>query len=349
MDFRPSQESSRTDVTRRVNVTPLPLHAQLGFPSSPSIFAAFSTTNPTIDYSVPFAKGCDELLRTHAAGTFAPFPEQIAAFYTLFTDTAVPAAKVARDAAAPIIRDPTHNECFDRLWALLFDTISQLPEHKDKFVQPIPPMSPPNVVDFARKRQAIVNHHAFVAKLAALDIADQIHRGDDLMCTILESAPWERYHRDFVEDAYESDNSGYSAWRDEYLEQFSVRTLNGIIPAVVEWIKYAGTDMYNMKGELMGERPVYRNPKWDGPKGWSKDRFAFWRYHLKWAVTVTALSMKTKRLAKWAAECMKHIERGESLDAVTEAADQMQCADAAKPRVNDGGRQARNRMRSTQT
>lgn len=47
---------------------------------------------------------------------------------------------------------------------------------------------------------------------------------------------------------------------------------------------------------------------WTGSRGWSKERFAYWRERFEWISKVTILEKKTKEDAREAAELMKKIE-----------------------------------------
>ncbi|KAF1963838.1 hypothetical protein CC80DRAFT_353121, partial [Byssothecium circinans] len=270
----------------------------------------------------------DEFLRLQACKEYKPPQEQLDAFaMLLMTEPAVPIADVARCAAAPLLRDGITG-VYDRLWGLLFSAVGQLTEYNDKLVQftvelqKLLPEMPafdsfctemafptcdvrPGTANVATERQAITNYHAFIAKLVALDIPffqHEIRRGGNMLRYTLEAAPWEQYHWADIEDAYASDDSEYEDWKNNQLEIYNVRTLDGVIPAAVEWVKYCGSHMYHQEGELF-EYPM-RNAKWNGAQGWSKERFAFWRSRFEWVATVTALFMRTKMLAKWAAECM---------------------------------------------
>ena len=72
-----------------------------------------------------------------------------------------------------------------------------------------------------------------------------------------------------------------------------------------------GQRLYEMEGDLSGEydwQDEELNSKWTGGKGYSKERFAFWRERFEWITTVTALEKSTQRIARECAERMKEIE-----------------------------------------
>ena len=169
------------------------------------------------------------------------------------------------------------------------------------------------------KRQAQINQHAFLAKLSAQEIPeyDQIGRAGYTLRSTCELAPWEKVHFPMIEELYDEDDSDNEEdWpkiRDEKLELHSIRTLNAKVPAAAQWIKMTGQRLYEMEGDLSGEydwQDEELNSKWTGGKGYSKERFAFWRERFEWITTVTALEKSTQRIARECAERMKEIEGG---------------------------------------
>jgi hypothetical protein len=88
--------------------------------------------------------------------------------------------------------------------------------------------------------------------------------------------------------------------------------LNAKIPAAAKWLKHVGERLYQMQGEMAMEHEWQNeklNVKWTGPKGYSKERFAFWRERFEWMTRVTALEKETQKMARECAERMKEIER----------------------------------------
>lgn len=167
------------------------------------------------------------------------------------------------------------------------------------------------------KRQGQVNRHAFLAKLATYGLPkgdDQVraHAGFTFRSTC-EFAPWEKVHFPEIEEWYEEgdDEDEWREHRDRELELVSIRILNAKVPAAAQWIKYTCERVYEMKGELFGEYDWQEdslNVKWKGEKGWSKERFRFWRERFEWMTTVTALEHSTKKIARECADSMKQIE-----------------------------------------
>jgi hypothetical protein len=171
----------------------------------------------------------------------------------------------------------------------------------------------------ALKQQAQTNQHAFCAKLSThSDIAelDQIGRAGFAFRSTCEFAPWELTHFPDIEDWYDPEDDpadfDWPARRDLELERVNIKMLNAKIPAAAKWLKHVGERLYQMQGEMAMEHEWQNeklNVKWTGPKGYSKERFAFWRERFEWMTRVTALEKETQKMARECAERMKEIER----------------------------------------
>jgi hypothetical protein len=168
----------------------------------------------------------------------------------------------------------------------------------------------------AAKRQAQTNQHAFWAKLSAKGVPelDEIRKAGFTFRSTCEFAPWEKVHFPEIEEWYFPEHEDeWPGIRDRELERTSIRILNAKIPAAAQWIKHVGQRLYEMEGELAGEGDWQNdrfNVKWTGSKGWSKERFAFWRERFEWMTTITALEKSTQRIARECAGRMKEIEGG---------------------------------------
>lgn len=166
-----------------------------------------------------------------------------------------------------------------------------------------PPRSDP---DLAKKRQAWYNMNTFMATLAARGVRTEnlLQHAGRLLQNALETAPWEEYHFPEIEEAEEDMGDEYEEYRDRELERLcDIRHLNGTIPAVAQWIKIQGRALYEMAGPM----DLEREELWDGPPGWSKERWKFWRQRFEWVASVTALDRRTKNIAREAAEEMARI------------------------------------------
>jgi len=161
-----------------------------------------------------------------------------------------------------------------------------------------------------------VNQHAFLAKLSTRGVPefDQIGRAGFTLRSTCEFAPWEKVHFPDIEEWYdEEDEEDWPATRDRELELVNIKILNAKIPAAAQWIQITGQRLYEMEGKLEGEhdwQDEALNSKWKGGKGWSKERFVFWRERFEWMTTITALEKSTQRIARDCAERMKKIEEG---------------------------------------
>lgn len=176
---------------------------------------------------------------------------------------------------------------------------------------------PPDEEDRDAKFQAQMNQHAFLAKLSLIGVPelDQIGRAGFPMRSTCEFAPWEKVNFPDIEEWYGFvDEEEWPAFRDRELEIMKINILNHKIRIAAQWIWLTGRRMYEMEGKLEGEYDWQidaLNCKWTGSKGWSKERFTFWRERFEWMTTITALEKSTKRIAKECADRMKEIEEGD--------------------------------------
>lgn len=87
-----------------------------------------------------------------------------------------------------------------------------------------------------------------------------------------------------------------------------INELNGKVPAAAVWININGNDIYEAKGHITGEYD-YETSEWKGEKGWSKERWAFWKDRFAAISKEETLSLETREIAKKAAESMGKIEK----------------------------------------
>jgi hypothetical protein len=173
---------------------------------------------------------------------------------------------------------------------------------------------PSDTFDRDAKRQAQMNQHAFLAKLSTYEVPeiDQIGRAGFVMRSTCEFAPWEKVHFPDIEEYYDFvDEKDWPATRDRELERVSIRILNDKICYAAQWIRLVGKRMYEMEGKMDNEHDWQNdalNCKWTAGKGWSRQRFVFWRERLEWMTKITALEKSTQKVAKECADRMKEIE-----------------------------------------
>lgn len=180
---------------------------------------------------------------------------------------------------------------------------------------------PSDVADRDAKRQAQINQHAFMAKLSTYNVPvlDQISRAGFVFRSTCEFAPWEKDHHPEIEEWYEDgdDEEWWRKKRDLELERVDRKILNAKVPVAAQWMQYVGERLYEMEGKLNSEYDWQNeafNCKWAGDKGWSKERWVFWRRRFEWMTTVTALEKSTQRIARECAERMKKIEAEKGSD-----------------------------------
>jgi hypothetical protein len=141
--------------------------------------------------------------------------------------------------------------------------------------------------------------NAFGAKLSTFGAPalDERPRAAAIMRDTLEKAPWETHHHPDLENEEDPDWDEYPVWRAHEFELRDIKTLNGTVPAAAVWIKVNGKGLYEMEGKMDGEY-VFDTTTWTGSKGWSKERFAYWREGFEWISQVTILGKKTKEDAR---------------------------------------------------
>jgi len=128
--------------------------------------------------------------------------------------------------------------------------------------------------DLAAKRQAQVNEHAFMAKLAVCGVSmleTEIDRAGFVFRSTCEFAPWELVHFPKIEEWYdEEDDEEWPEFRDRELELHNIKILNTKVPLAALWLQLTGQRLYEMRGELGGEhgwQDDALNVKWTGGKG----------------------------------------------------------------------------------
>lgn len=175
-----------------------------------------------------------------------------------------------------------------------------------------------------QRHQAQLNQHAFCAKLSTnqdIPEIDQIGRAGFVLRSTCEFAPWERVHFPEIEEYYDPPEDGdeendewWQTHRDVELERSSIKILDIKVPLAAEWLRVVGPRLYHMEGRLEGEwdwQTDILNVKWKGEKGWSKERWVFWKERFEWMTKVTALEKWTQRTAGDCADMMEKIMKGD--------------------------------------
>ncbi|KAG6010972.1 hypothetical protein E4U43_008513 [Claviceps pusilla] len=240
-------------------------------------------------------------------------------------------------------KDPDLLGTFDhgRLWSSLADAIEQLPDFHDKLVDlfvEIQEVSDPDdhfacMTDYQQywtefafdfkvprsndpereaKRQAWINMNAFCAKLSLRRVPeiDERPRAAWVLKEALERAPWEQFHHPDIDEQLDEDpDDEVVAEECAYeLECRDVRVLDYWAPAAAAWMKIDARGIYEMEGQMSQADDEDWDPTtWKGPKGWSKERFAYWMERFEWISKVTVLQRSTRKDAADAAENMKAV------------------------------------------
>ncbi|KAK2601873.1 hypothetical protein QQS21_004559 [Conoideocrella luteorostrata] len=232
---------------------------------------------------------------------------------------------------------------FTSLWSTIAEAVRQLTDHNDRLVELVteiqkvpdqegyiafmqdyrehwteiafefkdPPSDDPGL---AAKRQAWFNINAFTAKLSAYGIPqlDERPRAAWVLKHTLEEAPWEVFHHPDIDEQLDEDPDDEVVLESakHELETRDVRVLNNWVPAAALWMKINAKGIYEMQGKMSNADEQNWDPSlWKGVRGWSKERFAFWRERFEWISKVTALERSTRNDATEAAKIMRDVEK----------------------------------------
>ncbi|KAF2123954.1 hypothetical protein P153DRAFT_351539 [Dothidotthia symphoricarpi CBS 119687] len=284
-------------------------------------------------------------IKSQTEQRYPPFSEQLSALETLFSDPSVPVSEIAKRAADPLVvayNNAPNGSGPDvakaaRIMHSLNIAVRELTEYNDKLVQLVYEMHNipgeedagivfgyfnsewtefgsdfkyPRESDPARsaKLQEWINMNSFCAKLSLKGDSKVDRRWDSdwvFRCP-LELTPWDDDNSDLLENKdLELEKS--RAQYEYQLEERDIKSLNFWIPGAVAWIKINGQGIYDMTGNMSREYDWVKTT-WKGPKGWSKERFGYWRERFAWVSTVETLDGRTKEDAREAANIMKNIE-----------------------------------------
>jgi Protein of unknown function (DUF3632) len=120
----------------------------------------------------------------------------------------------------------------------------------------------------------------------------------------LERTPW-----DDEEDPDKIEE--YPPHRAHQLELRTIQTLNSTVPAAAVWFTINCKGLYEQKGGEVGNEAPWNQTNWKGAKGWSKERFAYWRERFEWISNVPELDIETRKAAKEGAEAIRKVEAGD--------------------------------------
>ncbi|KAF1950570.1 hypothetical protein CC80DRAFT_539604 [Byssothecium circinans] len=288
----------------------------------------------------------ESFIKSQTEQRYPPFAEQLAALETLFSDPSVPISEIAKKAADPLVvayKNAPNGSGPDvakaaRIMHALNIAVRELTEYNDKLVELVyemhnmPGEEEAGVVlgyfnsewiefgsdfKYAResdpdrnaKLQAWINMNSFCAKLSLKrdPKVDRRWDSDWIFRTALEKTPWDNKDNSDLLENVDLELENQRAEYEYQLEQRDIKSLNFWIPGAAVWIKIDGKGIYEMAGKMSREYD-WDKTNWKGPKGWSKERFGYWRERFAWVSTVETLERRTKVDAREAANIMKDIE-----------------------------------------
>lgn len=155
--------------------------------------------------------------------------------------------------------------------------------------------------------------NAFTARLATARIGFDLYAIWALR-QALEDEPWSNASDSTNEESTESQvmSEGDRLRKLTYKEQQLLFVLDGLVPAAAQWIFYAGHFIYNSqqeweKSETRGD-PARGGDKWNGKKGFCKERWDFWKSRFSWVAELPELMDETKTIATQAVAAMINVE-----------------------------------------
>jgi len=146
---------------------------------------------------------------------------------------------------------------------------------------------------------------AFMARLSILGDPELDLRGSagpDFLVT-LEETPWEDDQTE-TREQYKDNPVELAYALHRY---YSISQLDALVPALAMWIRINCKGIYEMTGTMTGDTD-HRVLLWKGTKGWSKERFNFWRQRFEAISQISELEQKTRDDAKEAAILMRKVQ-----------------------------------------
>ncbi|CZT25110.1 uncharacterized protein RCC_10839 [Ramularia collo-cygni] len=169
--------------------------------------------------------------------------------------------------------------------------------------------------DREAQMQGWVNMNAFCAKLSRSRVPalDERSRSAWVIKEALEKTPWEQTSHADLEEMLEDDPDD-EVVAEEVAYEYEIRKITVLeywIPAAAAWMKNDSRGIYEMEGKIsIADDEGWYPSNWTGRRGWSKDRFAFWKDRFRTISDIEELSESTRREAVDAAECMEAVMRG---------------------------------------
>jgi len=125
----------------------------------------------------------------------------------------------------------------------------------------------------------------------------------------LEKTPWEHLPPSLQSPPVPDDPEDPLSDKElEYeREMHDVKKLNTWVPVAAVWIQINAQGLYEMEGPMPDERD-WISTNWKGERGWSKERYAYWRARFEAIGDIGELEETTRELAKEAARIMRDVE-----------------------------------------
>lgn len=166
--------------------------------------------------------------------------------------------------------------------------------------------------DREAKKQAWVNINNFCATLSKTRTPELDERSLSawVLKEALEKAPWEEASHPDLEEMLEEDPDDEVVAEEvayEY-ESRKVGVLEYWVPAAAAWMNIDAKGILEMKGRIsVADDEEWEPTLWRGRKGWSRERFEFWRGRFEVISGMEKLSESTRNEAVEAVRCMEAV------------------------------------------
>lgn len=187
-----------------------------------------------------------------------------------------------------------------------------------------------------------MNQNAFMAKITAQaggveKLREERQRGGVCLRMALERTPWDQNSPTYqapdepMEDAMTfSDDEGNDEDEDGGEEEeeedeegeeeeevdpnAEITVLDALVPAAAQWILHCPHELHDkaVAGGEMDSEYDHNGTNFGTKKGWSLDRWAYWRKRFEEISNMEQLEESTKRIAKEAMEKMEATSKGPS-------------------------------------
>jgi hypothetical protein len=150
--------------------------------------------------------------------------------------------------------------------------------------------------DYEKNKAGHIARHEFLAMLSAdnLPNLDFRARAGPLLCRTTEETPWDP---NSVTAAGPVDD-----WDPKERAGNQVSRLDVDVPACLSWFQTCAGDLYDMADHTDAQPMRWedgdRLTNWTGPKGWSLERWAYWRRRFEEIADMEVLKPETREMAR---------------------------------------------------